>query len=111
MPRRMEKINQLIKEEVSNLILRNLDISREIMITVIDVETSSDLTQTRIGISILPFLKAEKTLKILNSQIFNIQRALDRKLKTKIVPKIRFRIDESQEKASKVERLLKKYER
>ncbi len=111
MSRRIEKINQLIKEEISNLILRNLDISREVMITVTNVKTASDLTRAKVGISIMPFLKAEKILKILNFQTFNIQKALDKKLKTKIVPKIKFELDESQEKASKIEQLFKKNER
>lgn len=109
MSRRLEKINQLIKEEVSNLILRNLDISREVMITVTNVQTASDLTQAKIGISVMPFLKAEKILKILNFQTFNIQKSLDKILKTKIVPKIKFELDNSQEKISKIERLFKKH--
>lgn len=108
MSRRIERVNQLIKEEVSNLILREVDFSKDVMATITEVETSSDLQQAKIRVSIMPFLKAEKILKVLNSQIFNIQKLLNKKLNMKIVPKIKFELDESEEKTSRVEQLLRK---
>lgn len=108
MSRRIERVNKLIRDEVSGLILKDLDFSRDTMVTVTGVETSSDLTQTKVRVSIIPFLKSEKILKILNSQIFNIQKSLDKKLKMKIVPKIRFELDESGERVNRIEQLLKK---
>ena len=108
MSRRTERVNQLIKEEISNLILREVDFSRDVMVTITGVETSSDLKQAKVMVSIMPFLKAEKILRVLNSQVFNIQRLLNKKLNMKIVPKIKFELDESEEKTSRVEQLLRK---
>jgi len=108
MSRRIEKINELLKQEISSLILRELDFKRDVIITVTKVETYSDLNKARVGISILPFSKSEQVLKILNAKNSEIQRLLNQKLKMKIVPKIKFKLDSSAEKISRVEQLLKK---
>lgn len=108
MSRRIQRVNELLREEISKLILREIDLSKDTMVTIIEVKTSSDLQQAKIRVSIMPFLKAEKILRVLNSQIFNIQRLLNKKLNMKIVPKIRFELDKSGEKNSRVEQLLKK---
>lgn len=108
MSRRIQRVNELLKQEVSNLILRELDFSKEVMITVTGVKTSSDLRQARIRVSIMPLLRVEKVLKVLDSKIFDIQKLLNKKLKMKIVPKIRFELDKSEEKVNRVEQLLKK---
>lgn len=111
MKRRIQRINELLKQEVSNLILKELDFSKDVMVTVIGVKTSSDLEQAKIRVSIMPFLKAEKILRILNSQIFNLQKLLNRRLEIKTVPKIKFELDVSEEKVNRVEQLLKNAKR
>ena len=108
MSRRIQRVNELLKQEISNLILMELDFSKDTIVTVTGVETFPDLRQAKVKMSIMPFLKAEKILKVLNSQIFNLQKSLNQKLKMKIVPKIKFELDESEEKISRVEQLLKK---
>ena len=108
MSRRLQKVNELLKQEVGNLISKELEFSRDIMITVTRVDVSPDLRGARMGVSIMPFLKAEKILKILNSQVFNIQKSLNQKLNMKLVPKIRFELDKSEEQTSRIEQLLKK---
>ena len=108
MSRRIQRVNELLREEISKLILREIDLSEDTLVTITEVKTSSDLQQAKIRVSIMPFLKADKILKVLNSQVFNIQRLLNKKLNMKIVPKIRFELDKSGEKTSRVEQLLKK---
>lgn len=105
---RIQKINELLKHEISEIILKEFDFSKDIMVTIIEVGTSSDLRQTKVKISVMPFLRAEKILKVLNSQVFNIQKLLGKKLKIKIIPKIQFQLDSSEEKVSRIEQLLKK---
>jgi len=108
MSRKIQRVNELLKREVGNLILRELDFSKDVFVTVNRVKTSSDLKIAKIKVSIMPFLKVEKILKILNSQAFIVQKMLNKKLEMRIVPKIRFELDKLEEKASRVEQLLKK---
>lgn len=107
MSRRIGKVNKLLKQEISNLILKELDFSREIIITVTKVEIPSDLEWAKIWVSILPFSRAEMVLGVLNSKKYNIQKLLNQKLRMRIIPKIKFKLDTSEEKVSRVERLLK----
>lgn len=108
MSRRIEKINELLKQEIGSLILREFDFSRETIITITKVETSSDLEWTKVWVSILPFLRAEMVLRVLNSQNYRIQKLLNSRLRIKIIPKIKFELDSSGEKISRVEKLLRK---
>ncbi len=105
---RIQRVNELLKHEIGELILKEFDFSRDTMVTITEVNTSPDLRQAKIKVSIIPFLRAEKVLKVLNSQILNLQRPLNQKLKMKIIPKIKFELDTSEEKTNKVEQLLKK---
>ncbi len=108
MTRRIEKVDELLKHEVSKLILKELEFSKDVMVTVTKAETSSDLSQAKIKVSIIPFIKADKILKILNSQVPRLQRMLNRKLKMKNVPQIKFELDKREEKATRIEQILKK---
>lgn len=105
---RIQRVNELLKQEIGNLILKELDFSRDIMVTITEVSTSPDLQQAKVKVSIMPFLRAEKILKILNSQVFNLQKLLNKKLKMKIIPKIRFELDKSEERKTRIEQLFKK---
>lgn len=105
---RIQRVNELLKQEIGSLILKELDFSRDIMITITEVNTFDDLRQAKVKVSVLPFLKAEKILKILNSQIFIIQKSLNKKLNMKVVPRIRFEIDASEERKTRIEQLLRK---
>ena len=105
---RIEKISSLLKQEIGGVLLRELDISKDIMITAKDVEVSLDLRYAKIKVSIIPFSKVEKTLEILNSQSNVIWRALAKKISLKVVPQIKFELDSSEEKIANIERLLKK---
>lgn len=105
---RIQRVNELLKHEIGELILKEFDFSRDTMVTITEVNTSPDLRQAKIKVSVIPFLKAEKVLKVLNSQILNLQKPLNQKLKMKIIPKIKFELDTSEEKTNKVEQLLKK---
>ena len=105
---RIQRVNELLKQEIGGLILKELDFSRDTMVTITEVDASDDLQQAKVKVSIMPFLKAEKILKILNSQVFNLQKLLNKKLKMKIVPKIRFELDKSEERKTRIEQLFRK---
>ncbi len=106
MSERILKINKLIKEEMSELLLREVDFARGIFVTVDRVETSPDLTQSQIFLSIFPNESQILVLKTLQNKIFRLQQILNKRLKTRRVPKIKFEIDKAEEYAEKVEGLL-----
>ena len=104
---RIKRINQLIKEKIADILLRELSFDKDILVTVQNVDTSRDLRYAKVGISIIPFNKSEEILKILEKQTPHIQIQLNKVIETKFVPKIKFEIDTGEEKADRIEKILK----
>lgn len=110
MSTRIPKVNSLIKQELGKLLFKEVDFPKSAIVTISRVETSSDLLQTRIFLNIFPQESSALVLKILASRIFRLQQMLNRKLRIKKVPKIKFEIDKAEEYADRMEELLGKIE-
>ncbi|MBI5913421.1 30S ribosome-binding factor RbfA [Candidatus Azambacteria bacterium] len=108
---RVEKINELIKEEISKLILKELDIDKDLLLTVTNVKTSSDLAHATIYISTIIKEREEETLAILRHSAGDIQYMLNRKLRMRPVPRIRFAIDTTYEKEQRLYDILSSTEK
>jgi len=104
---RIQQVNELIKRELGKIIFRELDIPRNIILTVTRVNTTNDLRETSIFVSIIPRNKEKEILKMLNREIYTLQQILNKRLFMKPVPKIRFLLDKETEKAVKIEEILK----
>lgn len=107
MPYRIEKLNSLIKEEVAKIIEKEMEFSRNVLVTITDVDTSIDVTHARIKISVLPDRESKKVLDRLQRKISFIQSLLNRKLILRYVPKISFIIDESAKRIDRFEKIAK----
>lgn len=108
MSRRLEQINQLIKKELGNIIKKEIELSKDVLITLTRTETSPDLQQVKVYISIIPDKKTKAVLNILKNNIFEIQQLLNKRLVMNPVPKIIFVEDKIAQSAAKVEELLAK---
>lgn len=107
MSTRIDKINELIKHQVNDIILKDLSLKSGVFVTISKVDTTSDMRYARVFISIFPEREINYAAKTLNREIFHIQGELNKRLKTKILPKIEFRVDMTESKADKIEKLLK----
>ena len=105
---RLKKVNELIKQEVGDLIIRELDLSMDILITVAKTEVSADLRYADVLVSILPAEKKISTLRALNKNVYQLQQKLNKKLTMKPVPKIRFKLDTAGEYVSRIDELIGK---
>jgi ribosome-binding factor A len=103
---RIEKINSLLVQEISAVLLREIEFPQGVLVTIIKAKTTDDVKEAKIFISVLPFEKSDQVLDILRNNIYHIQQLLNKKLRMKPVPKIFFKIDASEEEAYKVERAL-----
>lgn len=118
MNNRIQRVNQLIKKEVSQIILREVDFPKDVLVTVTRVETSTNLIQSKIYISVMlsstsPFVgrggpkdKHTQVLEILNRQIYNLQQRLNKRLKMRPIPRIKFLEEEKTAEAGRIEELL-----
>jgi len=106
MSKRIQRINQLIKKELGQILLREIEFPRDVLVTITRVETSVDLNQARVFLSCFPEDKTSQILEILHRQIYSIQQLLNRRLKMKFIPRIEFREERKTAEAGKIEELL-----
>jgi ribosome-binding factor A len=107
MTERINKINELIKHNIGEIISRELDLKSGIFITVAKVDTTPDLRYTRIFVSIFPENETDYAWKSLQHELYRIQGILNKKLKMKPLPRIEFKLDFTESKADEIEKLLK----
>jgi ribosome-binding factor A len=107
--KRLERVNQLIKEEVSAVLQRELKDPRLGFVTVTDVETSKDLRVAKVFVSVLGDDKQwTASMAALDSARGFIRSWLRQNLDLRVTPELAFRPDRSMEHAAKIQSLLKK---
>lgn len=104
---RVVRVNELIKQDINDIILKELSLKEGVFITIAKVDTSPDLRYSRIFVSIFPERETGYALKTLQKEIFNVQGILNKKLSLKPLPKIKFELDTTEVQADKIEKLLK----
>lgn len=104
---RIEKINELIKHDIAEIIERELSLKAGVFITVAKVDTTADLRYTRVFVSIFPEKEISYVTKGLEREMYRIQGSLNKKLSMKPLPRIEFKLDLTESKADAIEKLLK----
>ncbi len=106
---RTEKVGNLIKEEVGQLIERDYRTAEMGFMTVTKVSMSPDLRLARIYISILgdPKVK-ERTLFLLNEAKKDIRQFIGAKVRLKFTPEIAFFNDDTMDYVASIEEILRK---
>jgi ribosome-binding factor A len=105
--KRLERVNQLIKEEVSAVLQRQIKDPRLGFVTVTEVDTTADLKLTRVYVSVLgPEEQWAKSFKALESARGFVWNWLRKHLDLRLTPQIAFRPDRSMEHAAHIQSLL-----
>jgi len=105
--KRSQRVGDLIREEVANIIMYRLKDPRIGFVTVTGVDMSPDMKSARIYVSVLKEEDREITLDILNSSKHFIRSLLSKRLSMKFIPTVEFRFDTSIEYGYKIDKLLK----
>lgn len=104
---RVEKIQEEIRHEVSQILMREVKDPRIGFVTVTSAKVSSDLSSARIFVSILGDEKQmqESLLALKNCSGF-IRRELAHRIRMKFIPEIAFSLDTSIEYSAHIQKLL-----
>jgi len=108
MSERILRVNQLIKRELSQIILKEIDFPKNMLVTVTRAETSVDLEEAKIYVSIIPENQIGRVLHILETQVYNLQQKLNKRLQMRSTPRIRFLQEKETGQAGRIEELLEK---
>jgi ribosome-binding factor A len=106
MSERMRKVNSVIKREMSDLIMQNVDFKPGVFATITKVDTTSDLRYTRIFVRVFPQNDIDYAMKTLDHEKNAMQKALHKQLHLRTLPKVLFIHDNTGNEVDEIEQLL-----
>ena len=103
---KIERINHMIMEEVSKILMLEVKDERFKFVTVTDCDTSSDLSYCKIYVTVLEQEKKEETLKALNNASSFIRGELAKRIEIRHIPELKFIYDESIFYGEKIDKII-----
>ncbi|MBI4137698.1 MAG: 30S ribosome-binding factor RbfA [Candidatus Sungbacteria bacterium] len=103
--RRAEKLNVLLREELSKIVDREVDFSEDCLATITRAAVSPDGRYAKVFFTVFGGSEQD-ALARLEKQTPGVQRLINRKLRMRPVPKIRFLIDEEEMRREAIEKSL-----
>ena len=109
---RIEKLQELIKQEVSKMLLYDIKDPRIGFVTVTEVEMTGDLREATIYVSIMGNDEQIKnSMEGLQSALGFIRREIGKRIRLRFTPEISFAPDKSLDYSEHIQKLLLKIER
>ena len=106
MSERTARLDELLREEISEVVRREVDDPRIGFVTITDVEVSPDLRHANVWVSVIGTADERKqSLRALSHAMPFVQRRLGR-LRLKRIPDLHVKEDDSAERATHVLRIL-----
>jgi ribosome-binding factor A len=105
---RIERLNSLLRQEISDIIQRQVKDPRlGVFVSVTAVDVSSDLKFAKVYVSCMGSENEKKdTLKALTSAAGFIRHELGNRMQARRIPELSLRLDDTIEKADRVLRLI-----
>jgi ribosome-binding factor A len=108
----MQRVRELLKREIGEVIRREFEVSRVGLITVNDVDVAGDLHSAVVFISILGDAEQQKRgFTLLERHRKRIQALVGRAVVLKYTPRLRFLMDDSVLRGNKVLSILSELEK
>lgn len=106
---RIEKVQELIKQEVSQIILQELKDPRIGFVTVTQVDVTGDLRSAKIYVSLMGSdEQIEDCWNGLQNSLGYIRREIGRRVRLRCTPELSFQLDKSLDYSVHIQSLLKK---
>lgn len=112
MSTRTEKLRQLLKEEVSDILRREIKDPRLGFFTIIDAEITSDLQHAKIFVSILGTPEERKqSMDVLKHAQHFVRQEFGKRVRMKTLPDFQFKLDETVDQGVRILELLEEIKR
>jgi ribosome-binding factor A len=107
MKHRLERVNEVLKRELSEIISREINFATQVLVTITAVDITSDLRQCHVFVGIIG-LEAQKArvLEQLEEHRTTMQRELSKRVVLKYTPHLYFKLDDSIERGSRVLKII-----
>lgn len=109
---RVEKVQELMKQEISEIILRELKDPRIGFVTVTSVECTGDLREAKVYVSLMGSeQQVQDSWAGLLSSLGFIRREIGRRIRLRFTPELTFALDKSLDYSAHIQELLLKVQR
>jgi ribosome-binding factor A len=107
---RQNKIARLIQKELSEIFLLQTKSMPGVLVSVSIVRISPDMSYARVYLSVFPSGRSEEIVKNINDNMKSIRFELGNRVRhqLRIIPELKFFVDDSLDYAEKIDELLKK---
>jgi ribosome-binding factor A len=107
MKHRLERVNEVLKRELSEIISREINFAPQVLVTITAVDIAPDLRQCHVFVSIIG-QEAQKVrvLEQLEEHRTTMQRELSRRVVLKYTPHLYFKLDDSIERGTRVLKII-----
>ena len=105
---RIKQVNELIHQQLSEIILKEVSTPPGCLITITKINTTRDLSQARVSISVLPEHFQQSILADLNKKAKSLQYSLGNILVIRKTPKLQFQLDTTEVEAAHIDALIDK---
>src|SRR3984957_5650544 len=103
MKHRLERVNEVIRRELSEIISREINFSAQTLVTVHAVNVTPDLRQCHVFVSVIGRTDQKgRVVAELEEHRAMLQRELSKRVVLKYTPHLNFKLDESIERGSRV---------
>ncbi len=107
MTQRTERIDELLRQEIGEILTREVADPRLGFVTVTEVETAPDLRHAKIWFSVIgQRAERDQTLAALNRVMPFVRRELGSRLRLRRIPEFHVQLDDSTERGTRVLKLL-----
>ena len=107
---RQNKIARLIQKELSEIFLLQTKSMPGVLVSVSIVRISPDMSIARVYLSVFPSERSQEIVKNINDNMKSIRYELGTRVRhqLRIIPELKFFVDDSLDYAEKIDELLKK---
>jgi len=105
--RRQKRVSNLIKEELSRLVIESFQGSTSGLITITHVSMSKDLKNAHVYLSVLGHSPKQEILDLINERKGYLRKAIASKTKLKYNPLLIFSLDDSFEYEERIQNVIK----
>lgn len=102
---KLQRINKEMQKLFADFIER--ESNKESLVTVTRCESSIDRKNIDVFISVLPQEYEEKVISFLNRRKWDVRDYMKKRIQTRVIPFITFKIDKGEKNRQKIDRLLK----
>jgi len=105
--RRQKRVSNLIKKELSRLVIESFQDSVSGLITITHISMSKDLKNAHVYLSVLGHSPKQEILDLINERKSSLRKAVATKTKLKYNPKLIFSLDDSFEYEERIQKVMK----